>query len=72
MPFSWIRASAARPGEGVRTVGLESEDSGRSFIWSRIRTIAQETAFQRAPRKCSREAGGRSVYYVTLGKGDVQ
>ena len=61
MPFTWIRASTARPGEGVMTVVLESEESDRSFIWSRIRTIAQETAFQIALRNCCKEAEG-SVY----------
>ena len=37
-----------------------------------MRTIVLETAFQRALRNCSREAGGRSVLYVTLVKADVQ
>ena len=38
-----------------------------------MRTIAQEAAFQRALRNCSKEAEGRDhIYvYVTLVKGEV-
>ena len=35
-----------------------------SCIWGKMRTIAEETAFQIALRNCSKEAGGKvSVLY---------
>ena len=41
-----------------------------SFIWGKIRTTAQETAFQRALRNCSTEVVGKVSIYVILVKGE--
>ena len=47
----------------------QHENCELSLIGGKMRTIAQETAFQRALRNCSREAGGRSVLHMILVKG---
>ena len=38
------------------------------FIWGKMKSIAQETAFQKARRKRSEEAGGKVSIYVILVK----
>ena len=38
------------------------------FIWGKMRTIAQETAFQIALRNCSKEVEGKISIYVILVK----
>ena len=38
------------------------------FIWGKIRTIAQETAFQIALRNCSKQAMGKVSLYMILVK----
>ena len=40
------------------------------FIWSKMRTIAQETAFQIALTNCSKEVWGKVSIYVILVKGE--
>ena len=43
-----------------------------SFIWGKMRTIAQEAAFQIALRHCTKEAGEKNVgIYGILLKGEV-
>ena len=39
-----------------------------SFIWSKMKTIAQEAAFQTALRNCSKEVGEKVSIYVILVK----
>ena len=41
-----------------------------SFIWGKMRTAAQETAFQIALRNYSKEVGGKVSIYVILVKGE--
>ena len=36
------------------------------FIWGKMRTIPQETAFQIALRNCFKEVGGKVSIYVVL------
>ena len=48
---------------------VQCESSGFSFIWSKMRTIAWETAFQIALRDCSKKLGGGANIYVLLVKG---
>ena len=40
-----------------------------SLIWGKMRTIAQEAAFQIALRKCSKEVRGKVSIYEILVKG---
>ena len=40
-----------------------------SFIWGKLRTMGQETAFQIALRNHSKKVGGSSVLYMNLVKG---
>ena len=46
---------------------LESRES--NFMWGKMRTIAQQTAYQRALRNCSKEVGGNASIYGILVKG---
>ena len=39
-------------------LNAQPESCELSFIWSKVRTIAQEAAFQGALRHCSKELGG--------------
>ena len=39
------------------------------FIWSKMRTIAWEAAFQKALKYSSKEVGGKVSIYVILVKG---
>ena len=48
----------------------QCESCGPSFIWSKIRTIAWETASQIALRNCSKRQGGKVSVHVTLVKGE--
>ena len=60
------------PLDGVICVNLKNaqrEGCELSFIWGKMRTIAQQTAFQIALRNCSREVAGRSVLYMMLVEG---
>ena len=41
-----------------------------SFIWGKMRTIAQETASQIALRNCSKEVKRKVSIYVILVKGE--
>ena len=47
----------------------QCESCELSFIWCKMRTIAQETAFQIGLRNCSQEAGGKGSMYVIFGGG---
>ena len=49
---------------------VQHESCALSFIWGKMRTAAQETAFQIAPRNCSKEVGGKVSIYVILVKGE--
>lgn len=46
----------------------QCESCELSFVWGKMRTVAQETAFHRALRNCSRDVGKRSVLYMILVK----
>ena len=46
----------------------QCESCELSFIWGKMRTITQETAFQIALRNCSKEVGGKISIYVILVK----
>ena len=48
----------------------QRESCKLSFIWGKMRTIAQETAFQIALRNCSKEVGGQLRIHVILVKGE--
>ena len=48
----------------------QRESCKLSFIWGKMRTIAQETAFQIALRNCSKEVGGQPRIHVILVKGE--
>ena len=50
----------------------QCEISDLSFIWDKMRIIAQETAFQIALKNCSKEVTGRSVYRQFWWKGYMQ
>ena len=55
-----------------KTVNLKKRYNVRaaSFIWGKMRTIAQEIAFQIALRNGSKEAAGKVSIYVILVKGE--
>ena len=40
------------------------------FLWGKMRTVAWETAPQRALRNCSKEVGEKDSMYVILVKGE--
>ena len=42
-----------------------------SFVWGKIRIVAQEIAPQIALRDCSKEAGGERSEYMIFGEGRV-
>ena len=46
----------------------QCESCELSFVWGKMRTVAQETAFHIALRNCSRDVGNRSVLYMILVK----
>ena len=48
----------------------QGESYELSFIWGKMRTIDQETAFQIALRNCSKEVGGKVSIYVIWVKGE--
>ena len=50
----------------------QCESCELSFIWGKMRTVAQETAFQATLRNCSEEArGGARIYRSFCDKGKV-
>ena len=53
---------------GVGAVGsfksTQCESHESRFIWGKLRTIGQETAFQIALRNCSREVGQKVSIHV--------
>ena len=53
------------PFKGLVQLSLKNaqhENCELHFIWGKMKTLAQETAFQIALRNCSKEVGGRSAY----------
>ena len=48
----------------------QHESCELSFIWGKMRTAAQETAFQIALRNCPKGVGGKVSIYVILVKGE--
>ena len=51
-------------GEIKMEIKTHIESCELSFIWDKMRTVAQETASQIALRNCSKEVGGKvSVIY---------
>ena len=55
------------PADLKKNAQLESCES--NFMWGKMRTIAQQTAYQRALRNCSKEVGGNARIYGILVKG---
>ena len=49
----------------------QCENFESSFTWVKMRTIAQEIAFQIALRNYSKEVGEKFSIYVTLVKGNT-
>ena len=49
---------------------VQCENCTLNFIWGKMRTIAQETAFQIALRNCSKEKGQKVSMYLILVKRD--
>ena len=55
---------------GKKKKNAQRESCELSFIGGKMRTIAQETAFQIALRNCSKDVGGKVSIYVILVKGE--
>ena len=55
----------------LKNAQCESCELSNNIIWGKMRSIAQETASQKALRNFSKEVGGRSVLYISIMKGDT-
>ena len=55
---------------GGADLNAQRESCELSFIWGKMRTIAQETASQLALSNCSKEVGVKVSIYVILVKGE--
>ena len=62
------------PFKGLVQLSLKNaqhENCELHFIWGKMKTLAQETAFQIALRNCSQEVRGKGQYICDFGKGGV-
>ena len=63
MDASWVCYSMPCTPMSNFFLNAQPESCELSFIWGKIKMIAQESAFQIALKNCSKERGGeRSVY----------
>lgn len=76
-PFLWYALKSNCVTVEMKILSTEKKQKAQcescelSFVWSKMRTIAQETAFQMALGNCSKEAGGKVsiIYDFSEGEG---